>query len=1169
MAAGRRPDNDGVPHAVIRSYLFADLREYTVFVETQGDAAAVRLLRAYRSLVRAEVGARKGAEIKTEGDSFYVVFRTPGDAVRCAMGIVRRAHAHNKRHADLTLRIGIGIHAGEAVELGGGYVGSAVIVAARLASQAEGGRILVTDTVRALVRTGAVAPMRDLGPWKLKGVTQSVHVYEVETQTGSVPRSLGPSLRVPPVLLPSPIRGATGLVVCPELVQRDGSLVALAEHLAAAARGEGRVVALSGEAGVGKSRLVRELARRAAEDGFYVFGGRAHASAARPYEPFVAALRPYVEARGTDILRRLLGNLASELRTLLPEFDVSPAEGEQVADEERRERFFRTVHLLLEDAVALRPVLLVLEDLHETDAATRDLLAFLAAALHGGFCIVFTYRDEEVGPMHPLRRVISDLDRERRLARLTLPPLDVAGVRQMTRALLGERATDALAQAVFERSEGVPFYVEELLKTAVDDPETRPDRLALPRTVRDSVQMRVARLAESRGRGIADLLEVVAVAAIPVGYEFLITLSGRPEQEAADDITACLDAQLLERPPTQQEMYQFRHTLTRDAIQSAIPLSRRRRLHLRVADALESLGPNDERGASLSWHFAEAGDLVKAVRYARAGARAAILVGAYSTAIDLLSAAAEHARAAGGEMEVLDELGAALHAAGRASEAETALQRARELSRDPQVTARLDVRMAAVLRMQGRRAEAIDSVRRAIAALEGGESEALAEARVTYADLVWAENDVPRAAELASQALESARAEGADRVVVRALTVLGAALSRGGDADGMARLREAVQLGQKHGLGSELVDAYVELERAERAVGDWEAAIATAQAGLQLARQRGNEFAQARLLSQLAFNYVSRGRYDDARAAAEQAVALARPGTTAASTAMTTLASVLTRQGEPAAAFAALERIAVEMQRAEPDQLANYLGERASALLGVGRLDEAQRTVREGIELHRSRTGSGLTTFLVALDIAEARCDDAEVERLIDLFAKQFAGRDAPTVRVLRQEMESVLLHLRTADAAVAFERVADEYGALGVPMRAAYRRAWAAIALRDQGAVPIVARRRLAAARAELKAIGAHRYAALVDAAVATARRPGRQRVPGLLTDRELRIALMVAQGYTDARIARNLRLTPGRTARVVAEVRRKLGASTRGQIASWVVQRGIVRPRGAAVRR
>src|SRR5258708_15087655 len=167
---------------------------------------------------------------------------------------------------------------------------------------------------------------------------------------------------------------------------------------------------------------------------------------------------------------------------------------------------------------------------------------------------------------------------------------------------------------------------------------------------------------------------------------------------------------------------------------------------------------------------------------------------------------------------------------------------------------------------------------------------------------------------------------------------------------------------------------------------------------------------------------------------------------------MTSLALVLTRQGEPSAALGVLDRIAPEMQRADPDQIANYLGERASALLGVGRLDDAQRTVNEGLELHRTRTGSGLTTFLVALDVAEARRDDAELERLIALFARQFAGRDTPTVRVLQQEMESVLLHLRTEDAASAFERVAGEYAALGVPMRAAYRRGGSARARRRPG---------------------------------------------------------------------------------------------------------------------
>src|SRR6266508_545833 len=235
---------------VLRTYLFADLRDYTPFVETQGDTAATRLIKAFRGLFRAEIKSNRGAEIKTEADSFYVVFQTPGDAVRCAVGVMRRARRHSERNPDFPLRAAIGINTGEAVKHEKGYVGSSVIVAARLAQQAEAGRILVTDTVRSLVRTGAVAPMRDMGSWKLKGVAQSVHVFEVELGASrSAPRVLGPAMRLPGLLVLPALRGATGLVVCPELVQRELPLSSLLEHLGAAATGESRIVALTGEAG--------------------------------------------------------------------------------------------------------------------------------------------------------------------------------------------------------------------------------------------------------------------------------------------------------------------------------------------------------------------------------------------------------------------------------------------------------------------------------------------------------------------------------------------------------------------------------------------------------------------------------------------------------------------------------------------------------------------------------------------------------------------------------------------------------------------------------------------------------------------------------------------------------------------------------------------------------
>jgi len=1148
---------------VVRTYLFADLRDYTSFVEMRGDAAATRLLRAYRTLFRAEIRRSRGAEIKTEGDSFYVVFRTPGDAVRCALGVMRRARRHLARHSDLPLRIGIGINTGESEKHDKGYVGSAVILASRLAGQAEAGRVLVTDTVRSLVRTGALAPMRDLGTWKLKGVAQSVHVYEVETTDGDGARAVGPALRLPALLTPPPLRGATGLVVCPELVQREKPLAGLLDQLGAAAQGQSRFVALTGEAGVGKSRLVRELARIAHDDGFYVFGGRSHASAATPYEPFVAALRPYVQARGSEILRRVLGSLVTELGRLLPELDVVATDTAHVLpDDERRERFFRAAQLMLEDAAALRPVLLVLEDAHEADTATRDLLRYLATNLHVGICLVFTYREEDVRPTDPLRALVAELDRERRLMRVSVDPLDAYGVAQMARAMVPDRWNEALVTSVLERSEGVPFFVEELLKTALDDPAAGPGRLPLPRTVRDSVQTRVSRLAEEHGRGIAELLELAAVAGVPLGYELLVRMSGRAEAAASEDLAACVEAQLLERPPTQTEIYQFRHTLTRDAIENAIPQSRRRRLHLRIAEALEaSPGDARARASALAKHYAEGGEPARSIRYGRDAAKAATALGAYATAIELLREAAGHALGLGEEPEVLEELAAALQAAGRAHEAEDAIVRARELfasRQDTEHVARLDVRLANVLRMQGRRGEAVIAVKRAIEVLRDRHSDDLVDAIVTHANLAWAAMDAAQAANLAREALAVGDGAGSTRAAVAALSVLGAALARLNDPEGTRILREAIRRGRDAGLHAEVVSAYLELGRAERRVGNWEEAGVATRAGLEVARERGLEFTQARLLAQLGYIYFSQGRLNEARAVAEQSVALAEPGNIAALGAMTTLADVLSQQGDYTAALAILDQVTPHIERADPDLQAAFLSQRARPLAGLGRLDEAAAAVRRGVDLYlQGPPGGGITTFLIAGEIFEARRDAEEVRRLIADAERHFSGNDAATVRVLRHELAAILVRCERGDAATLFSRVADEYEALGVPLRAAHRRATAAIERLRDPAIRASARRELAGIRAELLSRGALRYVAAIDAASRTTAVVRRTQAGGALSGRDVQVALLISRGLTNRAISSELGVTSARAAALVRAVLQRLGVARRSQVAGWVIQR------------
>ena len=182
-------------------FLFADLRDYTRYVESYGDQAAAALLDSYRALVRSAVAEFGGAEIKTEGDSFYVVFPSASSAVQCGLAILRAA-AERTQADGAPISVGIGVHAGETVETSEGYVGSAVNVAARVCSLARPGELLVTDTVRALTRTFLPVRFADRRSRRLKGIPEPVVIYRVEPLAEGVamaPRVGGLRGRVPSV----------------------------------------------------------------------------------------------------------------------------------------------------------------------------------------------------------------------------------------------------------------------------------------------------------------------------------------------------------------------------------------------------------------------------------------------------------------------------------------------------------------------------------------------------------------------------------------------------------------------------------------------------------------------------------------------------------------------------------------------------------------------------------------------------------------------------------------------------------------------------------------------------------------------------------------------------------------------------------------------------------
>jgi len=189
VTVGGPPQAGDQAPSLTRGFLFADLRGYTSYVDEHGDHAGAQLLERYRALVRAAVAASRGAEIKTEGDSFYLVFDSASAAVRCGLAIVAAAAETASgaaetaepaaRAAAAPIEVGVGVHAGETVATAEGFVGSAVNIAARLCAQAKAGEVVVSETVRSLTRTYLDVDFVALGTRRLKGVEEPIAIYRV------------------------------------------------------------------------------------------------------------------------------------------------------------------------------------------------------------------------------------------------------------------------------------------------------------------------------------------------------------------------------------------------------------------------------------------------------------------------------------------------------------------------------------------------------------------------------------------------------------------------------------------------------------------------------------------------------------------------------------------------------------------------------------------------------------------------------------------------------------------------------------------------------------------------------------------------------------------------------------------------------------------------------
>jgi DNA-binding SARP family transcriptional activator len=397
------------------------------------------------------------------------------------------------------------------------------------------------------------------------------------------------------------------------LVGRESEVAWITDVLADAWRGRGRVLLIAGEAGIGKSRLVRELTGEALRRDGRGLSGSCHATEQMlPFRPWVDALRPAAAAAGPELLATLTPVWRAELARLFPELGIPAPHVPTLAED--HVRLFEAVGELLSLLAARQRTLLVLEDLHWADEMSLRLLSFLGRRLHARpLLLVGTAREEEMSDAPLLAQVVEELDRDRQLLRMALGPLSQPDTERLVRMLARAGRADAvehLAAQVWAVSDGNPFVVVETVRTLDERTGAPAAALPLPRRVRELIAARLARLGES-SRHLAAVAAVVGGASSFALLQRAAALSARETAEGVEELVRrrVLDAV--------GDGFDFTHDRVRDVVYDSLAVPLRQELHAAVGGALEVLHGSRIADVSdrLAHHFSRADTPDKAVTY--------------------------------------------------------------------------------------------------------------------------------------------------------------------------------------------------------------------------------------------------------------------------------------------------------------------------------------------------------------------------------------------------------------------------------------------------------------------------------------------------------------------------------------------------------------------------
>ncbi len=1014
---------------------------------------------------------------------------------------------------------------------------------------------------------------------------------------------------------PATVSGNTGAVpgrtLSAPFLGRTQELETLTAALARAASGEPNAVIVGGEAGVGKSRLVGELAGRATKSGARVLVGSCiEATEERlPYSPIAEALRNLLRTTPAEQRDDVLGPGAEAIALLLPELGapLDPFEPTAAVGPAFRARLFETVRDILGRLGERAPVLLVVEDAHWADTSTRDLLTFLLVnLLHEPVLVVVTYRSDELPRRHPLRRYLAELHRRGRVDRFELQPFAKDELVAHLTHLRGEPPPPELADAIWRRSDGNAFHAEELLAAA-----DQGDEQGLPLTLHDMLTARLGVVSPASQR----VLRAAAVAGGEVAYWLIRAATGSDDDTLDEALREAIDHQLLVVDP-ERRSYRFRHSLQQEVAYQELLYEERARLHARYAEALET---HPERAESRSertglvayhWHAAENAD-----RAVPAAVEAAVVAEDlhgfaeaqrhYERALQLWSKVGDPERLVGCDQPTLRARAAeAAHLAGDHDRARVLVGTALlsvDPTTDPVRAGLLQESLGRYLWAGGETEAALVAYEAAVALVGAGAGQTPEEARVIASVaqalmLAGRYRESRRQAEEAvwlARRVESRPYEGQARATLGAVLVL-----LGDDESGIAHLREAIRILDLDGRPDDVGRAYLSLsELLSGPLNRVEEAVATAREGLQRVRELGVHRAHGVSLLAAASNGLFRlGRWDEADALLDEAMAL-RPSGTAAIDLYLARGRMSVGRGRFADADADLATARALSARALAPQYRAPLATLTAGLaLWQGEIDRACDAVEEGLKALAGTDDPwfgapllwhGLRAQADRAERARAHQADRELESAVSAAALLMADVErlvaaatalpfayAGIIEAYQRLAAAEHARVEGTHAPALWEGAAAAWDAVGQPYPAAYARYRAAEATlyqRSPGA-GAAASRLLREAHATAVDLGAAPFRAVIEGLAGRARvaldelRPEVADTPADtpanpfgLTAREQEVLAHIGRGASNRQIGVALFISEKTASVHVSHILAKLGVGSRVEAASVAHRMGI----------